>query len=215
MKKEEIKAILFDIGGVLALPKKPIKNKKGDIVSGVHSYVAQKLGISIDQWFDSIDSVYSKSIEGKISDKKVLEIISGNNKTSAEKIEKLIVEAYKLKMKQNKQLLNKAFKLKKLGYKIAVLSDQWPLSKRALIPDNLYRNFNKLIVSCDVGLRKPNPKIYKLSLKKLKMKPSEVLFIDNQRWNIKPAKKLGIKTILFKNNPQLFKEPKWRRLFEK
>jgi FMN phosphatase YigB (HAD superfamily) len=41
-------------------------------------------------------------------------------------------------------------------------------------------------------MRKPNPLIYKLTLKKLKVKPSEAIFIDNQKWNILAAKKLAI-----------------------
>ncbi len=204
--KRGIKAIVFDVGGVLALPINPIKVEKGRQISGVHSIIARKLGISLDQWFDSIDTIYAKSIEGKSSKEKVLEIISKNVKTSEKNLKKIILKSYKKKFKQNKELFKKAFELKKKVYKIAVLSDQWPFSKEALMPPKLYRRFDEVVVSCDVGIRKPNPKIYKFLLNKLKLKPNQVLFIDNQEWNIKPAKKLGIKTLLYKNNKQLFKE---------
>jgi len=63
-----------------------------------------------------------------------------------------------------------------------------------------------LILSCDVEIRKPNLKIYKLLLSKLKIPAKNCLFIDNQKWNIEPAKKLGFQTILFKNNKQLFEQ---------
>jgi len=105
--------------------------------------------------------------------------------------------------------------LKKAGYTIAVLSDQWYLSKEALVLPQLYHQFNEKIISCDVGLRKPNPKIYKLVLRRLNLHQHDALFIDNQKWNIVPAKKIGMKTILFKNNKQLFKTPLWKELFEK
>ena len=82
------------------------------------------------------------------------------------------------------------------------------------MPKNLYKDFDEIVVSCDVGMRKPNPKIYKLILKKLKLKPSETIFIDNQKWNINPAKKLKMQTILFKDNKQLFENPKWKKLFK-
>ena len=123
-------------------------------------------------------------------------------------------KAYKKEFKINKQLFNQAFKLKKLGYKIAILSDQWHLSKDAHMPKKWCKKFDQLIVSCDVGIRKPNPKIYKLTLKKLKLSPRQILFIDNQEWNIKPAKKLGMKIILFKNNEQLFKEKLWKQILQ-
>jgi hypothetical protein len=36
-----------------------------------------------------------------------------------------------------------------------------------------------------------------LALKKLRVSPKQSIFIDNQKWNISAAKKLGLKTILF------------------
>jgi len=202
--KKEIKAIIFDVGGVLAIGESMIVNNKQR--NSVHLDIAKGLKISLDQWFDSIDSTYADAIEGKISREKTFKIVSKNVKTSRRKLEKIILKTYKKNFNQNKQLFKKAFELKKQGYKIAVLSDQWPTSKQALMPDKLYKKFDEVIVSCDVGVRKPNPKIYKLILKKLKLPAKQTLFIDNQEWNIKPAKKLGMKTILYKNNKQLFKE---------
>jgi epoxide hydrolase-like predicted phosphatase len=212
---EKIKAIIFDVGGVLALGKAQIKKHKKYFHNlGVHEFISNKLKISLDQYFDAIDTNYAKSIEGQITKKQVLEKISTNLKTTPKKIEKFYLKAYNKNFKQNKQLFKQAFKLKKLGYKIAILSDQWSLSKEILMPNKLYKNFDEVIVSCDVGLRKPNVKIYKLILKKLKIKSIEAIFIDNQKWNIKPAKKLGVKTILFKNNKQLFGQLVWKRLFK-
>lgn len=220
MKKErnnQIKTIIFDVGGVLALPNYPVKLIQDTHLAGVplhcghrnlgvHEYLANKLKIILDQWFDSIDTIYAQSIEGKVSEKKVLSTISKNLRISSRKIEKLVIHAYKLNFTQNKQLYKFAFKLKKQGYKIAILSDQWHLSKKALILPKYSKKFDSVIISCDVGVRKPNPKIYKLLLKKLKFKPSQCIFIDNQQWNIAPAKKFGFKTILYKNNKQLFKQ---------
>ena len=202
--KKRIKAIIFDVGGVLALGESIIV--KGKQRNSVHLDVAKKLKISLDQWFDAIDTTYAKSIEGNLPEDKVSRIIAKNLKISVKKLEEIVKKAYKKNFNQNKELFNKAFELKKKGYKIAVLSDQWPPSKEALMPEKLYKRFDEIVVSCDVGIRKPNPKIYKLVLKRLKISAKQALFIDNQEWNIKPAKKLGMKTILYKNNKQLFKE---------
>jgi len=213
MKKQLIKAILLDVGGVLALGESS-KWKKGKFIpSGVHLNMVKKLKISIDQYLDSIDSTYVSAITGKLSKKEVIEILSKNFGITSKKLKKLYLDSYKNNFKQNKEFFNKLFKLKKQGYKIAILSDQWFLSKEALMPEKFYKNFDEVIVSCDVGIRKPNKKIYQLAVKKLNFSPKEILFIDNQRWNILPAKKLGMNTILFKNNKQLFKEKLWRGLF--
>lgn len=210
-----IKAIIFDVGGVLVLGKysKPPYDRHHTL--GVHDYISKELNISLDQYFDSIDTTYALAIEGKLSNNKILKVFAKNLNSSIRNLKKIYILAYKKHFKQNKQLFEQVFKLKKYGYKVAVLSDQWCLSQKALMPKKLYKKFDEVIVSCKVKLRKPNPKIYQLILSKLKLKPQEILFIDNQNWNIKPAKKLGMKTILFKDNKHLFNEKLWRNLFEK
>lgn len=203
--ENKIKAIIFDVGGVLVGAGSDFMNKRGH---GVHEYMVKKLGVDLDSWFDSIDTAYAKSIEGKIDGEKAVKVIASNLKVSSSKLTKLWMNAYKKIMKKNRELYKIAFLLKKSGYRIGILSDQWYLSQKALMPKNDKDNkkFELIIVSCEVGLRKPNPKIYRLLIKKLNLKPKEILFVDNREWNLKPARKLGIKTILFKNNKQTLKD---------
>lgn len=212
----EIKAIIFDIGGVLFLGKRSFFYKGESRTKGVHEYISRNLNISVDQWMDSIDSVYALGMEGKISKNQFLEQISKKNGVSKEKLYSLFIKAYKKNFKLNKKLFKKAISLKERGYLICILSDQNPISQEILVPKTFNSIFSPIILSTDTKnkLRKPNPKIYKLILKKLKISPRKCLFIDNQDWNILPAKKLGFRTILFKDNKQLFKHPVWTALFK-
>ena len=210
--KEGIKTIIFDIGGVLWLGKQRI-HKNQLHASGVHELAIKKLKTSVDQYFDSIDGVYAKSMEGKISKKKLLKTMSKNLKYPEKKLEKLYFKLYLKVFKKNKQLFKQAKKLRKLGYTVGILSDQWQLSKPAHAAKKDMRYFDPVIISCDAKLRKPSDKSFKQILKKAKSRPSETLFIDNQEWNTLAASKLGIKTIQFKNNKQLFKHPLWKKLF--
>jgi epoxide hydrolase-like predicted phosphatase len=217
--KPKIKTILFDIGGVLQLPKGPVKFIQDSHLigvpknychknKGVHNYIISKLKIPLDQWFDAIDTAYVSSIEGKIPEQEVADIIAHNLGISKRRFNKIIIKAYKINFDFNKELLNIALDLKKQGYKIGILSDQWHFSKRALMPEKYTKHFSPVIVSCDVGLRKPDPKIYKLALSESKSKPSQTIFIDNQKWNTYTAEKLGITSILFKDNKQLINDLK-------
>ena len=193
-----IKAIIFDVGGVLMT---------GEVSShGIWEHMALKLGIDMDTWMDSIDTVYAKSIEGKIDGKKAVKTIARNLEIDPVKLEKLWIQAYKVHSKRDNELYKIAYSLKKKGYMIGILSDQWYLGEKALITKEDRKKFNPVIVSCDVGCRKPSVKIYKILIKRLKLSPSEILFIDNRDWNTRPAAKLGIKTILFKNNKQTLKD---------
>lgn len=213
-KNRQIKAVIFDIGGVLQLGQQQRKKQGQTHASGIHEKISKKLNISIDQYFDSIDTAYAASISGQIPEKTLLKTLSFNLKISEKKLKKIYINAYKKEFKINKSLIKQVKNLKKLGYKVAILSDQWHLSKPAHVPKAWYKLFDELIISCDVGIRKPDQKIYKITVKKLKVKFVDAIFIDNQIWNTKPAKKLGMKTILYKNNKQLFEEKSWKSLFK-
>ena len=63
--------------------------------------------------------------------------------------------------------------------------------------------FNGGIFSHEVGVRKPDLRIYKLALKTAGVAASEAVFIDDKPKNLVPAKALGMKVILFQSADQL------------
>lgn len=65
--------------------------------------------------------------------------------------------------------------------------------------------FDTIFNSGHVGLAKPDPRIYDFIIQKLKLVPEECIFIDDQMINLRPARRLGMKTILFKNQKDLEK----------
>ena len=203
----KIKAVVFDIGGVLQLYKESSHEKSG-ASKGIHETLAKKFGKDLDSWFDAIDTPYGESMVGGISRKKAVSTISKNLGISGDKLERVYIKTIKRFFKKNKKLYKMAFRLKKKGYIIGILSDQWYLSQDALMPSRDIKGFDEIIVSCDskVKMRKPSLEIYKLLIKKLGLKAEEILFIDNREYNLKPAKKLGIKTILFKDNDKVIKK---------
>lgn len=59
---------------------------------------------------------------------------------------------------------------------------------------NLSAYFEKLYLSYEVGMRKPDAEIFQLVLSENKLDPKETLFIDDSIQHIESAKKLGIQT---------------------
>ena len=57
--------------------------------------------------------------------------------------------------------------------------------------------FHAIVISGDVGYRKPDRKIYEILLQTVKAKPDNCIFVDDRCRNLIPAKKIGIKTIRF------------------
>jgi epoxide hydrolase-like predicted phosphatase len=63
--------------------------------------------------------------------------------------------------------------------------------------------FEVVTSSAEVGLAKPDPEIYLLTLKRLNLPPGEALFIDDLVRNTTAADELGMASILFTNPTQL------------
>ena len=66
----------------------------------------------------------------------------------------------------------------------------------------LSKYVNCFISSCYVGLRKPHPEIYKLSLELLQRDPEEIVFLDDRSENIATAKSLGMHGIVHQTAAQ-------------
>lgn len=78
-------------------------------------------------------------------------------------------------------------------------------------PDNLYRReivemFDHLIESSKVGLRKPDPRIYRMMCEALGVAPEECIYLDDLGGNLKPARAMGMITIKVENGPQAISE---------
>lgn len=64
--------------------------------------------------------------------------------------------------------------------------------------------FKRIYSANKLGLSKKDPEIYKYILKDLRLRADEVLFIDDTINNIAVAKEVGLKTINFISNQDLF-----------
>jgi putative hydrolase of the HAD superfamily len=66
--------------------------------------------------------------------------------------------------------------------------------------------FDVVIESSKVGLRKPDPAIYKLACSKMDIDPTEAVFLDDLGINLKPARVLGMVTIKVLSANQALKD---------
>ncbi len=66
--------------------------------------------------------------------------------------------------------------------------------------------FDVLVISSEVKLLKPDPRIYQLTLARLQVKPEEAIFIDDTEKNVVGAQALGIHGIIFKDTQATIRE---------
>jgi len=66
--------------------------------------------------------------------------------------------------------------------------------------------FDHVIESAKIGLRKPDPRIYRLMTDTLKVDPKKCIYLDDLGVNLKPAREMGMTTIKVVNAPQALAE---------
>ena len=125
------------------------------------------------------------------------------------KIYKLGSGTWQALKKRTKSKVKDIAKELKKNYKLAILSNHTKEWIEDIIKKHKLKTlFNPIVASCYEGYAKPNPKIYEILLKKLKIKSRECLFIDNKDVNDTTADNLGFNTIIFKDSEQLVRDLK-------
>jgi len=197
MIKQKIKAIAFDIGGVMA---------KEDNFKTHYLPLCKSLKIDEKKFFELRKKYIPKASKGRISARTMIYSFARELKIDKEKFLKYWIKYKRGSIKKNIVLEKYIKKMKNLGYKVVSMSGVLDLHYKLCKEKEIYDVFDFNICSFKVGSNKPEMKIYKLLLKRLRLSPNEIVFIDDTKDCLIPAKKLGIKTILFKNNKQLIKD---------
>lgn len=82
---------------------------------------------------------------------------------------------------------------KKMGFKTALLSNSWGNNYPR---DGWDEMFDQVVISGEVGMRKPDPEIFHYTLDLLKVDPKESVFVDDLVHNVKGATDLGMIGVL-------------------
>ncbi len=91
-------------------------------------------------------------------------------------------------------------------YTLALLSNA-TLSLRSLLSElNLLDLFDVVVISAEVGLRKPDPAIYSTAAILAGADVADCLLIDDRDRNVDAAQALGMQTILFSSAAQTQRE---------
>jgi FMN phosphatase YigB (HAD superfamily) len=193
-----IKAIAFDCGNVI------LSNSWDD---PVFEKFCKEIGIN----YRKGSEIFYKHYDGRLKFGKGSEYDffrellknSGNKKLKIKDIKKLYYR--KIHAKKAFSIVKKLYK----KYPLYTLNDEareW--MNYRIRKFKLKKYFRAFITSAFVGCAKPDKKIYRIMLKKVRCKPNEVIFIDNDLQLVKAARRLGINGIIFRNKKQLISDLK-------
>ena len=196
---KNIKAIIFDLGAVIL---------NIDYQNTINAF--SKLGVK------NASSFYSKKVQtnlfnqietGDITVEKFLtELQKETNNASINQVAEAW-NAMLLDLPENRltliQSLKKEYSIYLLSNTNTIHIDAFKKKLRKVNWKKFCNLFDKMYLSHELGLRKPNVAIFEYLLKEQNLQAHEVFFIDDSPQHIEGANKLGIKTHHLKNGEEL------------
>jgi len=187
------KGIILDLGGVLTTdPSLKLSRTEAQILNIEPQFLTK---IYRDKDLERFElnlispTHFWKSLQRKVE----LQTKHKVTKEQIKQFQETLINSFKLHPKFKKFILEL-----KRDYKIALLTNNlssWmPIWEKKF---KLKKIFPVIVTSFKEGIRKPDSEIYLRTCKKLKLKPEECLFIDDQLKNIEGAKKAGLEAIQF------------------
>lgn len=93
-------------------------------------------------------------------------------------------------------------------YKTGLISNAWSDMREYLIRKKLDEVFDTLTISAEVGVAKPEARIYHLALEQARVTPEAAVFVDDVPANIAACEVIGMKGILFKDPQEAMQQLK-------
>ena len=193
-----IRAVLFDMGGAIVRTE----------YQAPRQHLAERLGMEYDDLvkivFDS-DSGYKASI-GAITAEEHWASVLKKLKRPAPEMDAIRHEFFAGDI-IDRTLVDFLRSLRG-KYKTGIISNAWGDLREYIVREKFEDAFDYMIISAEVGVAKPDVKIYQIALEQVGVSPKEMVFVDDFAVNIKGCEKLGIKGILFKDPASALKQLK-------
>jgi len=184
-----IKALLFDVGGVLL---------RTEDLSGRRKW-ADRYGLGPWELADVVfnSPVASAATVGKATEAEVWEAARTALDLSPDEMMEFRHDFWSGD-RFDESVLDWAASLRG-RYRTGILSNAWG-NARAFLTRNpkITAAFERLIISAEEGVMKPDAEIYDRAVKRLGVEPSEAVFVDDVADNVEAARRFGMAAIHFR-----------------
>ena len=186
-----MKTIIFDMYGVI------IKESKGNFIPYTRDHFPESEHERLIKLI-MVEGIFTKAGNGEISSDDFLTALGYDNP-----------QFYMQDYIENHLTMDEEFysfaENMKNKYNYALLSnDVSDWSKYITKFYDLDKYLPTKIVSADVHCRKPETKIFEIALERLNISANECIFIDNSVENLRTANRLGMGTILFNRDNEVY-----------
>lgn len=192
------RAIVFDFGGVLTG-----EQNRGAFIT----FIRQSFHFSAEE-FEKVNQERCQAVK---QDKRDEEFWVAYAKNKGIKLPANWSASFKSAMKDsigvNPEMYALVDQLKEQQIPVALLSNIEDERISKLIREfGFYEPFEPCLLSCEIGVKKPDLKAYELLVKTLNLPVKDVVFIDDKPENVEAATTIGLDAILFESEQQLRNE---------
>lgn len=184
-----IHAVFFDFGGVIVRTE----------YQSPRQQLAERLGMEYDDLsrivFDSETGI--QATMGSITSQQHWESVMKRLKRSNEEITTIRDEFFAGDI-VDRQILDFLRSLRGTC-KTGLISNAWSDLRDFMTREKMIDAFDHIIISSEVGVAKPEAKIFQIALEQAGVRPNEAVFVDDFYINIEGCEKVGMKGIHFKD----------------
>lgn len=188
-----IRAIVFDIGGVLEITP--------DL--GLTAKWEQHLGLRRGEIDERLMDTWRGGSIGTITEEDVHRNVGQLLGLSQEQLTAFMTDLWQEYLGTLNVELTDYFRSLRPKYQTAILSNSFVGAREK---EQAHYHFDEvcdfIIYSHEVGMSKPDPRIFALTCERLGLPPGEVIFLDDREVIIDAARAFGMQGILFKDNAQ-------------
>ena len=104
----------------------------------------------------------------------------------------------------DEEMLDAVRRARQRGVRTGLISNSW--GTRRYDRAQLAQLFDGIVISGEVGMRKPTTEIYELGAQSIGLEPEQCVFVDDLPFNLKPAAELGMATVHHTSSEQTIAE---------
>lgn len=182
-----IRAVFFDMGGVILRTENPAPRTN----------LAQSLGLTyaeIDKLVFENDSSKQASL-GLISEEQHWQIIACSLDLPEDRVQYLRTEFF-AGDRLDLELVDLMRSLRP-AIRVGLISNAWTGMRSWIIAQKFEDAFDDMVISAEIGIAKPDARIYQAAMQNLQVLPNESVFLDDTLKNVEAAQNIGMHAIHF------------------
>lgn len=193
-----VRAVIFDWGGVITTPivDTVLAWLEADGIDRDSYTAAMRIWVRQAYGPDDVESPIHALERGEISDAEFEEILAGvllsvdgGPVPAAGLLNRMFAGST-----MQAEMLDLVRELRQSGLRTGLLSNSWG-TRYGYPRDVLDEIFDDAVISGQVGMRKPEERIFRLAADRLGLAPAECVFVDDIEGNIMAAKALGFAVV--------------------